>query len=195
MKKECSIQQVLEKVPTFLRLAIASGFVKLSKQECALLTQDRIAFAFAPFSVFLANPLLFSTGTCIAISFRLFASVSRFCVSAEMASTAFRARSSSTRRRAWPAWEVTSACTSNRSRSAGSSAAADEGATPSSSAGSFSSAPAGTEAIVDGQQRLTTLTILLSVLRDLSEPKIGAAIHNYICQTGEATASRVDWRD
>jgi Protein of unknown function DUF262/Protein of unknown function (DUF1524) len=39
--------------------------------------------------------------------------------------------------------------------------------------------------VVDGQQRLATLTILLSVLRDLAEPKIGAAIHNYICQTGD----------
>jgi hypothetical protein len=39
--------------------------------------------------------------------------------------------------------------------------------------------------VVDGQQRLATLTILLSVLRDLALPKIGAAIHNYICQTGD----------
>jgi uncharacterized protein with ParB-like and HNH nuclease domain len=39
--------------------------------------------------------------------------------------------------------------------------------------------------VVDGQQRLTTLTILLCVLRDLSAPRIGAAIHNYICQTGD----------
>lgn len=39
--------------------------------------------------------------------------------------------------------------------------------------------------VVDGQQRLTTLTLLLSVLRDLSEPKIRPAIHKYICQTGD----------
>lgn len=39
--------------------------------------------------------------------------------------------------------------------------------------------------VVDGQQRLTTLTILLCVLRDLADAKIGQAIHNYICQTGD----------
>jgi Protein of unknown function DUF262/Protein of unknown function (DUF1524) len=39
--------------------------------------------------------------------------------------------------------------------------------------------------VVDGQQRLTTLTILLSVLRDLAVVNIGAATHNYVCQTGD----------
>jgi hypothetical protein len=46
--------------------------------------------------------------------------------------------------------------------------------------------------VVDGQQRLTTLTILLSVLRDLSEPKIATAIHGYICQTGDPIKGTAD---
>jgi hypothetical protein len=46
--------------------------------------------------------------------------------------------------------------------------------------------------IVDGQQRLTTLTILLSVLRDLAEPKIGQSIHKFICQTGDPISATED---
>lgn len=39
--------------------------------------------------------------------------------------------------------------------------------------------------VVDGQQRLTTLTILLCVLRDLAAPAIARAAHGFICQTGD----------
>ena len=46
--------------------------------------------------------------------------------------------------------------------------------------------------VVDGQQRLTTLTILLSVLRDLAEPTIARAIHKYICQSGDPIAGVSD---
>jgi hypothetical protein len=46
--------------------------------------------------------------------------------------------------------------------------------------------------VVDGQQRLTTLTILLSVLRDLAEPKIATAIHGYVCQTGDPIKGTTD---
>lgn len=46
--------------------------------------------------------------------------------------------------------------------------------------------------VVDGQQRLTTLTILLSALRDLSENRIATAIHGYICQTGDPIKGTAD---
>lgn len=39
--------------------------------------------------------------------------------------------------------------------------------------------------VVDGLQRLTTLSILVSVVRDLStDPGAAAALHRYICETG-----------
>lgn len=46
--------------------------------------------------------------------------------------------------------------------------------------------------VVDGQQRLTTLTILLSVLRDLAPPEIGTAIHKYVCQVGNPIENTQD---
>jgi Protein of unknown function DUF262/Protein of unknown function (DUF1524) len=39
--------------------------------------------------------------------------------------------------------------------------------------------------VVDGQQRLTTLTILLSVLRDLSSLEVAIKRHAYICEEGD----------
>jgi hypothetical protein len=38
--------------------------------------------------------------------------------------------------------------------------------------------------VVDGQQRLTTLTILLSVLRDLADANFSTALQHHICQQG-----------
>lgn len=39
--------------------------------------------------------------------------------------------------------------------------------------------------VVDGQQRLTTLTILLAVLRDLADTQMKPFVHKYVCQTGD----------
>ncbi|MBI5162754.1 MAG: DUF262 domain-containing protein [Magnetospirillum sp.] len=39
--------------------------------------------------------------------------------------------------------------------------------------------------VVDGQQRLTTLTILIAILRDMSpDPTAATALHRYICEAG-----------
>lgn len=46
--------------------------------------------------------------------------------------------------------------------------------------------------VVDGQQRLTTLTILLSVLRDLASTEIANSIHSYLCQTGDLLKGTTD---
>ncbi|MDQ6927420.1 MAG: DUF262 domain-containing HNH endonuclease family protein [Actinomycetota bacterium] len=47
-------------------------------------------------------------------------------------------------------------------------------------------------AVVDGQQRLTTLTILLSVLRERTTPKIAEALEKRIFQQGDALTQAVD---
>ena len=46
--------------------------------------------------------------------------------------------------------------------------------------------------VVDGQQRLTTLTILFAVLRDLSSGKTATKRHSYICEEGDADKGTKD---
>ncbi len=46
--------------------------------------------------------------------------------------------------------------------------------------------------VVDGQQRLTTLTILFAVLRDMSEEKVAWKRHSYICEEGDSDKGTID---